>query len=115
MVFAFAGDSTMTRRRPPFVLFVSAIQRATIARSGGYAILAADDAPSPAQPPLFGGCSDFVADPAVPLPLPGGRTRESAARRGVRPGGRTRVESRSLAARAGALATAVPPLHGEVG
>src|SRR5687767_10913656 len=54
-----------------------------------------------------------VSARAVPVACPG--TGESPRRRRLRPGGEPRLQLRSLAPRAPALAEALPPVHGEIG
>src|SRR5262245_14052300 len=110
MVFAFAGDSTITS----FLPVDAAIQRATIAPEAGSAILAAGD-PSPAtDPDVLADRRPLLADPGAPVPLPRPRHRESARRGRLCPGRRARLEPRSVAARPAALAAPVPAVHGEV-
>src|SRR5215475_3070590 len=110
MVFAFAGDSTITSFLPVSV----AISRATLARRTVFAILAADARSSSALSPVQPDCGAFVADRAVRVPLPGVRDRASARHGRVRPGCGARLQPRSLAARARDLAGPVPALHGQV-
>src|SRR5207244_9330870 len=95
MVFAFAGDSTITS----FLPVVAAISRATIAPAAGSAILAAGDTSSTADHSLLPDRRGFVADSAPRLPLPRPRGREPASGGRVRPGRRARLEPRPLGAR----------------
>src|SRR4051812_35220363 len=111
MVFAFAGDSTITSFLPVDVL----IQRATIAPEARSAILAAGDPSAQADPDLLAARPPLVADPGPGVPLPGPWQGESPCRGRICPGGRARVESRPVAARPGDLAPPVPAVHGEVG
>src|SRR6478735_6984273 len=107
MVFALAGDSTITS--------FFAISRATLASGRIYAILAAGGTVSaPLRALLLRGRS-LVAARAPRLPLQGARTGAFARLRRLRAGGRARLEPRPVAARVRPVAEAVPALHGEVG
>src|SRR5215212_4745651 len=91
------------------------MSRATIAPGAAWAILAACDESSPANPRLPAHRRPLVAADEAPLPLPRARRRAPPARRRVCAGGEPQLELRPLGARAGDLPAPVPPLHGEVG
>src|SRR5829696_4873731 len=91
------------------------MSRATIAPGAAWAILAACDESSPANPRLPAHRRPLVAADEDPLPLPRARRRAPPARRRVCAGGQPQLELRPLGARAGDVPAPVPPLHGEVG
>src|SRR4051794_36589153 len=83
IVFAFAGDSTIT----------SFISRASLALPVFFAILAPGDTSSQALDRLLADRPPFVAGSQARLPLPRLRARAPAGRRRLRDRGRARVES----------------------
>src|SRR5215217_1575618 len=91
------------------------MSRATIAPGAAWAILAACDESSAANPRLPARRRPLVAADEGALPLPRARRRAPPARRRIRTGSEPQLELRPLGARIGDLPAPVPPLHGEVG